>query len=265
VIEDYQAKRRRARVLQRGLLALGVFLALTSAVITYYFASRSPAVDDPVTVNTQVLVAKRDIPVRTVISAADVTAVQTNSAVVPAGSLREPGEAVGRVATQPIAMNEIIHSSRFTDSASTGFAIFPEGQQPSGTSPDFRAMSLNVPDAQAVGGTVRAGDRVDILFALVFAPLQFGTSALEQDFAARILAENVAVLAKDGGTIYTFRVEAAQAERIAAMQAAGATMHLLLRSGDDTRTPRASGAIYSSDAGRILRAIPTASPAPSPR
>ena len=263
MIEDYQAKRRRARVVQRSLLAVGLLLAVTSAVITYYVASRRPAVEGAATATTPVLVAKRDIPARTAISADDVMVVQTTAAVVPAGSLREPNEAIGKVATQGIASNEIITGSRFSDSPSTGYAIFPEGQRPAGTAPDFRAMSMHVPDAQAVGGTVRAGDHVDILFSLAFVPQQLGTAIpSELDYAARILAENVAILAKDATTLYTFRVDAAQAERIAAMHAAGAQLHLLLRSGDDTRAPRASGTIYSSEAGRIIRAIPTSSPAP---
>lgn len=263
MIEDYQAKRRRARVVQRSLLAFGFFLAIASAVLTYYFASRAPAVEGPATVDTPVLVARRDIPARTVVTADDVMVVQTTAGVVPAGSLRDPAEALGRIATQPIAQNEIIHASRFSVSATTGFAIFPEGQQPSGNAPDFRAMSLHVPDSHAVGGTVGAGDRVDILFSIAYVPDQIGIGVGSgQDYAARILAENVVVLAKDQGTLYTFRVEAAQAERIAAMSSSGAQLHLLLRRADDTRAPRASGAIYSSDAGRIIRSIPTASPAP---
>lgn len=265
MIEDYQAKRRRARILQRALLATGLIVAVASAALTYSVASRAPAADPgPAVPTTQVLVARRDIPVRTVLTAEDVHVVQAAASVVPAGALRQAGEAIGRVATQPIAANEIIHGSRFTDSVATNFAIFPAGEQPSGSSPDFRAMSLNIPDTHAVGGSVRAGDRVDILFALAFAPSQLGAGAtVEQDFAARILAENVAVLAKDeASSIYTFRVDAAQAERLASIQAAGGTIHLLLRAANDARAPRASGAIYSSEAGRIIRAIPTATPAP---
>ena len=266
MIEDYQAKRRRARVVQRSLLATGLVLALVSALLTYYFASRAPAADSGATVATaEVLVARRDIAVRTIVTADDVQVVRTTAGVVPAGALRQPGEAIGRVATQPIAASEIIHPSRFTDSVATNFAIFPAGEQPSGSTPDFRAMSLSIPNTHAVGGTVRAGDRVDILFALGFVPVQLTAGvSLDQDFAARILAENVAVLARDEvSSTYTFRVEAAQAERIAAIHAAGGTIHLLLRAATDTRAPRASGAIYSSEAGRIIRAIPTASPGPT--
>ena len=261
MIEDYQAKRRRARIVSRSLLAVGIFLAITSAVVTYFVASRTPASEVPAFVTTHVLVAARDIPVRTMITASDVKVVQTTAEVVPADALREPGAAIGRIATQPISTNEIIRADRFSADATTGFAIFPEGQRPTGSTPDFRAMSLSIGDANAVGGTVRAGDRVDILFSLAFAPEHLAVSTPPgTDFAARILAENVAVLARDTLTIYTFRVDAAQAERIAALQAAGAVLHLLLRSGDDTRAPRASGAIFSSEAGGIIRAIPTIRP-----
>lgn len=261
MIEDYQAKRRRARILSRSLLAFGVILAIGSGVVTYVIASRAPVQDEPAFVRRDVLVAARDIPVRTVITARDVRVVQTTADVIPVGALREPGAAIGRVATQPISMNEIIHIDRFGADATTGFAIFPEGQQPTGSTPDYRAMSLNVGDANAVGGTLRPGDRVDIVFSLAFVPQQLGLStSVESDFAGRIVAENVPVLARDITTIYTFRVDAAQAERILTMQAAGAIAHLLLRSGDDTRAPRASGAIFSSEAGGIIRAIPTIRP-----
>jgi pilus assembly protein CpaB len=260
LIEDYQPKRRRARLVARGLLVAGIGLAFVSAALTYVVATRAPAAEAPAPTGVDVLVATRDIAARTVIGPGDVRVARAAPEVVPAGALGQPEAAVGRVATAPIAKNEIVQAGRFAEGAGTGFAVFPVGIQPTGTAPDFRAMSLEIADANAVGGAVQPGDAVDVLFSIPFAPARLGTAAtVDTDFAARILAERVAVLARSG-TIYTVRLEAAQAERVAALQAAGATLHLLLRAGDDARAPRASGTVFSSEAGAIIRAIPTIAP-----
>lgn len=187
--------------------------------------------------------------------------------VLPESAIRDAAIVIGRVTTQPIAKNEVVLSAKFTapSGGGGGFAVYPEGQQPTGATPDYRAMSMSILDQHAVGGAVQPGDIVDILFSISYIPslLGAGTNAIDSDFAARILAERVTVLARDTTTIYTVRVDAAQAERIAAMQAAGATLHLLLRAGDDARAPRASGAIFTSEAGVIIRAIPTVRPSPT--
>lgn len=266
MIEDYQAKRRRARILSRGLLAAGIALAVLSAIVTYAIATRAPGPDGASIVTAQVLVASRDLSARTVVTANDVRLARVTAEVIPEGAIRDAAVVVGRITTQPIAKNEVVLAARFTAGGGGGFAVYPEGQQPTGTTPDYRAMSLLILEQHAVGGAVQPGDVVDILFSLAYLPsvLGTGTNAVETDFAARILAERVTVLAKDATTIYTVRVDAAQAERLAAMQAAGATLQLLLRAGDDMRVPRASGAVFTSEAGGLIRAIPTLRPSATP-
>lgn len=260
MIEDYTAKRRRARLVARALLLGGLALAVVSALVTYAIASRVPP-PDAASETVAVLVAARDLPARVAITAADVRVARAVAESVPAGALAEPGAAIGRITTQAIARNEIVVPARFSETGgSAPFAIYPAGQAPGGSTPDWRAMSLAILDAQAVGGAVQPGDTVDVLFSLTYIPASIGVSAAtDADYAGRILAERVTVLARKDN-IYTLRVDAAQAERMAAMLAASASVQLLLRSGDDTRAPRASGAIYSSEAGALLRAIPTVRP-----
>lgn len=261
VIEDYQAKRRRARIVSRSLLAVGVLLALVSAGVTYAIASRAPAPDASVETSA-VVVATRDVAARTVVTADDVRIARVPADVLPELAFRDTAVAIGRIATQPIAKNEILVPAKFAvGGGGGGFAVYPEGQRPTGTAPDYRAMSLSILDQNAVGGAVQPGDLVDIVFTIGYIPTALGTGPLDIDYAARIVAERIAVLAKDTTTIYTFRVDAAQGERITALLAAGAQLHLLLRAGDDARAPRASGAIFSSEAGGIIRAIPTLRPA----
>lgn len=264
MIEDYQAKRKRGRVVARALMGGGLLLAVASALLTFVYVSQlSETSTGPTIAMSEVLIADRDLPARTLIGAGDVKLVRTAADLIPAAALRSAESAIGSVTAVPIADGEVMLASKFSAVDGSGFSIFPAGQQPTGSSPDYRAMSLKVADANAVGGAVKPGDVVDVIFAFTYQPLQLAVpSAAEQDFAARILAERAVVLAR-AAEIYTVRVEAAQAERIAALQAGGTTMHLLLRAGDDVRVPRTAGAVYSSEAAEIIRAIPTA-PAPSP-
>jgi Flp pilus assembly protein CpaB len=271
VIEDYQAKRKRGRLVARALMGGGLFLAAASALLTFVYVSqlRDTSTAGPTIAMGEVLVAGRDLPSRTLIAAGDVVVVRTASELIPAPALRSAESAIGSLTSVPIYAGEVMLASKFAAVDAAGFSIFPAGQQPTASSPDYRAMSLKIADANAVGGVVQAGDVVDVIFAFTYQPLTFGVdSAAEQDFAARILAERTVVLAR-AADIYTLRVEAAQAERLAALQAGGTTMHLLLRAGDDRREPRAAGAVFSSAAGEVIRAIPTIpplrSPTPAPR
>jgi len=277
MIEDYQAKRRRSRRLSRLLLILGIILALVAGVTTYFYASFgggggiAPAAAQP---TETVVVATRDIAPRTTIVSDDLMVVRTVKDLVPPGALTSPDAAIGHLATVPIAKGEVLLPGKFQPIEGFGFSVFPAGQQPTGSAPEFRAMSISVPDAQAVGGAIQAGDIVDIVFSLSFEPPRVRPAASAApasaaptlpavpvtgpltDFAAKITYERVPVLAKVL-TTYTIRIEAGQAERIAAITSAGATIHLLLRAREDTRATTATGALYSVESSNLIRAIPT--------
>lgn len=264
MIEDYQTKRRRDRLVARGLLAGGVVLAVLAAIATYVFVSAERG-GGPLVARTSVLVAARDIAARTTIAPDDVKVVELEAAVIPAGALRVPADAVGRVATVPIATNEVVLAAKFVAAGGgTPFSVLPAGEVPSGTTPDWRAFSLTIADANAVGGALQSGDVVDVVVAVGFDAAQARPGAANQapDAVARTTAERVPILAR-AGTIYVLRVDAQQAERIAVLQTAGATIHLLLRAPGDARNTRARGALGSSEAAELIRGIPT--PAPGAR
>jgi hypothetical protein len=54
-------------------------------------------------------------------------------------------------------------------------------------------------------------------------------------------------------TTYTFRVDATTAERIAALQASGGALQLLLRAPGDARAAGTAGASFTAESQRILR------------
>jgi hypothetical protein len=62
----------------------------------------------------------------------------------------------------------------------------------------------------------------------------------------------VPVLAKTI-TVYTLRVDVTTAERIAALQASGGNLALLLRAPGDARSAGTGGASFSNEAQRIQR------------
>jgi Flp pilus assembly protein CpaB len=264
MIEDYQAKRRRTRRLSRLLLLLGFVLAALSAGATYLYATTN--VGRPVlpgTVQTVgVVVAARDIPPRTTLTAGDLKVVQTAPELAPANALRVPESAVGRLTTVPIANGEIMLPSKFQAAEGYSFSVFPAGQQPSGSAPEFRAMSISVPDTSAVAGAVQVGDLVDILFVVSFETRPVGapttasapTTTPSVEFAARIIYDRIPILARSAST-YTIRVDTVQAERISALLGMGANPQILLRAQDDTRAVRTSGALASSEVNTLFRSI----------
>ncbi|MBI3522295.1 MAG: Flp pilus assembly protein CpaB [Chloroflexi bacterium] len=258
MIEDYQAKRRRSRRLSRVLLVLGVVLAVLAGAGTYLYAVNGRVAEmAPPPPALAVVVAARDLPVRTTLAADDLKVVRTAPELAPPGALTSTEAAVGRITTVPMSNGEVVLPSKFTPGEGLGFSVFPAGQKPSGSAPDFRAMSISIPDAQAVGGSVQAGDIVDVVFAVALEPgrLTAGSPSASTDYAARITYERVPVLARTI-TSYTIRVEAAQAERIAALAISGAQINLLLRAQDDTRSAGTRGALFSVEVATLLRGIP---------
>ena len=126
--------------------------------------------------------------------------------------------------------------------------MFPAGTQPGGTAPRFRAVSLNVPDANAAGGNIQPGDRIDILLSWSAATADGKSS----DSLSRVAIDNVTVLAHSI-TIYTLRLDVDTAERLAALQGGGATIQLLLRAPADDRASGSSGASFTRETQRLSR------------
>jgi Flp pilus assembly protein CpaB len=236
----------RSRLLSRILLGLGVLIAVVAGAGTYFYAGaarNAPPTD--VTV-VDVLVAARDIQARSALGADDVKVVQLPRALAPANALHDASGTAGLVTTVALTANEPVLPTKLAQPGSEGhIAVLPPGATVS-TSPAYRAMSLSVPDANAAGGAIEAGDHVDILYTLAI------VDPTRSDFIGRIVLQDIPVLLK-GITTYTFRVDAATAERIAALQASGGTLQLLLRAPGDARAAGTAGASFTAESQRIIR------------
>jgi Flp pilus assembly protein CpaB len=239
--------RRRARL----ILIVGVALALVAGVGTFVYASGAKS-DQPVAVPTvAVLVAAREIPAKTTLTTADVKLQEFNLDAKPAAAMSDAGEALGKITVQSISVGEPILPSKFSDPKLPGFVVMPASfigpdGAPVVNSPNFRAMSITVPDQNAVGGTVLPGDIVDLVFTLQFDPqtkLRQPTPQQTTDFAAKIILERLPILARLTNT-YTIRVDALTAERIAYLQSSGGQIAFLLRAPKDERASGSTGATF---------------------
>lgn len=239
--------KRRARL----ILILGVVLAIFAGAGTFFYASSAQTAVAPVIPTTQVLVAAREIPAKTTLTAADLKVQEYNLDSKPAAALTAPEAAIGMVTVTPISVGEPILASKFSDPKNPVFVVIPasaltaDGAIKADT-PNFRAMSITVPDANAVGGIVAAGDVVDIMFTLNFDPVKFidkPKATQTADFSAKIILERVPVLARTLSS-YTIRVDALTAERLGYIQASGGQISFLLRAPKDERASGSTGTTF---------------------
>ncbi len=250
--------RRRARI----ILILGVLLALGAGAGTFFYASGAQtAAPPPAAPTVDVLVAARELPARTSISAADVKVAKVNADVAPPAGLKDPKDAIGKVLVTNVSTNEPLLASKFA-AAERAFTVFPAGEKVEAGSPNYRVMTIGVPDNFAVGGILVPGDNVDIMYVFAFDPaakLQLppgatgtgtggaaGTqSKIAADTVAKIILGPMAILSR-AGSVYTIRVDATLAERIAYIQAAGGQLQMLLRAPTDDRVITTTGATFAN-------------------
>lgn len=269
--------KRRARL----ILIFGVLLALVTGAVTYTFvAGAQTAAPAQAAPTVSIVVAARDIPARTALTAADLKLAKLDPAYAPPAAIKEPKEVIGKILVQPVYVGEPIISAKFAPTE-RAFTVFPPGVEVQPGSPAYRIMVISVPDNNAVGGIIVPGDNVDIMYVFAFDPcskLQIGTGAtagtacqtgtapvaggapattgaggstttpqspITSDTVAKIILGPVLILARNAAT-YTIRVDAALAERLAYIQSAGGTLQFLLRAPTDDRAAGTTGATFSS-------------------
>ena len=275
-------QRRRARL----FLILGVLIALGAGTFTFFYAQANQSASAPPPPPTvDILVAARELPARTALQPADVKVAKMNVDAAPpdpalrtltAAYIKDPKEALtGKILIQPVSIGEPIFPAKFA-SAERAFTVFPPGEAVQPGSPNYRIMTISVPDQNAVGGILVPGDNVDIMYVFQFDPcqkLQIGaggqspacvqtgtgtpsnpsisgqsqttSTKYTQDSVAKIILGPMQILARQTST-YTIRVDAALAERLAYIQAAGGTLQFLLRAPGDDRAVSTTGATFGA-------------------
>jgi len=129
---------------QRGLIALALAAGALAGILYYVGARR-----------TTVIVAARDLDATRPLVADDLAARELPSDAVPAGALGDPQVAVGRTPRAPLWQGQLVIAAALADLPATfhtGLAL-PAG---------MRAVAVPVSAAQAVGGALVPGARVDV-------------------------------------------------------------------------------------------------------
>jgi Flp pilus assembly protein CpaB len=214
---------------------------------------------------TDVVVAARDLPPRTALTAADVKVAKYPTDIAPVTAIAKAEDVVGKIVQQPIAAGEPILPGKFAAAGAVTFTVFPPNAQPAPNAPipagtpDYRVMAITVADASAVGGAIQVGDIVDLLYTFTFDPSKFFTGAPDpnrfSDFASKITLQNLPILARTGA-VYTIRTDAQTAEQISYMIASGGQLQFLLRAAQDQRTAVTQGGTFAPVYKRFGYPIP---------
>jgi len=245
-VED--RSRRRARL----VLIVGMLFALGAGVATFFYAQTQKSEAPAPIPTSQVVVAARDIPGKTQITPADIKLVKMNTDAVPTTAIQDSAQVVGRITLVSISAGEPILPSRLAGPNGAAFVVIPAeaigaNGAPNPGSPNYRAMSITVADAQAAGGAILPGDIVDVLYTITFTPDKYLVNPQPQrnsaDVSARIVLERVPILARTL-SVYVIRTDAATAERIGFLTASGGQLQLLLRGPKDDRATGTTGATF---------------------
>ena len=242
--------RRRARL----VLIVGLLFAVGAGATTFFVANTAKSEAPAAIPTSSIIVAAREIPAKTQITSSDLKLVKMNTEVVPPAALTRPEDAVGKITLVAISVGEPILPTKLGGANGTVFVVIPSdaletnGNIKVGT-PNYRAMSITVSDAQAAGGSIQPGDIVDVLFSFTFDPVKYfvnpNPTKNGPDVSVKIVLERVPILARTAA-VYTIRTDATTAERIGYIQSAGGTMQLLLRGPRDDRATGTTGATFKS-------------------
>jgi Flp pilus assembly protein CpaB len=172
-------------------IGIAVALAAVAALLTSFYVTNYKRHVQRGEDHVTVLVAKHDIPAGTAGSdvAGDLSATEVPRRSVVPGAISSPDEIKDKVASQQTFAGEQITTSRFSPVAETGV----QGQL-KGT---MRAFQIEGDGNQTLSGTLKDGDRVDIVATFNYKWVDFhGGKASTSDTltASRVVLRDIKVL-----------------------------------------------------------------------
>jgi pilus assembly protein CpaB len=243
------------------VLAFSLLVASAASLLVLRQVQRTPVREVEVR-NYQVAVAARDLPMGTLLAAADVKLVAWPASNPVAGAFSTTEEVVNRGLVAGVVANEPLTGSKVA-AREAGAGLPPI------ITPGMRAVSVKVDDVVGVAGFVVPGTRVDVVV----------TINQQQQSVARVVVANIQVLAagtkidqqqaRDGrpvpATVVTLLVTPEQAERISLASSVG-RITLALRNPLDTAATETAGTRVSALLGRPEEPPPAAAvPRAQPR
>lgn len=170
-------------------ISIAIALALVAALLTSFYVANYQSNVRKDEANVSVFVAKKDIPAG--ISGNDIArkgmlvkSEVARRSVVP-GSISNPTQLEGLVTTQPIYAGEQVATRRFATPSERGIAAQLKGT--------MRAIQLPGDQHQLLGGTLKTGDRVDVVASIKVNPER-------EIYATRIILRDIEVLKASGAT-----------------------------------------------------------------
>ena len=152
-------------------LAAGLLVALVAGFVAFVTLSRAttlPASQTSAnviqTADVQVVVASRQIDVRSVLTKDDVNTIKLPVSAVPEGAIREPDDAIGQITMVDLFPGEILLAQRLVDPNVTS----GDGKKALVVADDEVLMAFPANDLMSRTGVLKAGDQVDLLFSLKF-------------------------------------------------------------------------------------------------
>lgn len=179
-----------------ALAGLVAFIALRNAI---------PAAPDEATGQTgqlvQVVVADRDIPIRTLLTAEDIALREIPVASSPQGAVQTLEDAIGKLTLTDLVAGEILLAQRLVDPN----VVSGDGRIALVLSEGEVLMAFPANDLMSESRVLKPGDHVDILFSLdvpVDRGLGAGAGTDEEQFTVNLL-QNLVIAAIVGGETTT--------------------------------------------------------------
>ena len=232
----------------RWIVIIGVVLALAAGGAAFFLINQAQQEAGQAGLQkVAVVVAAQTIPARKIIEATDVTVReipidQTNEQ----GIASTPDKVIGRVPAVAILQGQMVLTNLLASSTEGGqFTVLGPEESVGPDSPEWRAVSMTVPDDRAVGGLLTPNQTVDVFVTAAVNVLTdsqngIGKEGYYTDKSTKLSYQDMLILAKSG-TYYILKAPLDVAEEISHLQASGAaSFSLALRPDTDTRLVDAS-------------------------
>jgi Flp pilus assembly protein CpaB len=235
-------------------IAVGLVIALIVGGVVFV-ALRFSGVTQPEQAQVRsVVVAVRDIAGRKPIEDGDVAVRTVTADPTNEAAFSRIDEVLGRISGVSISSGQMV-TRNLLASATSGqsYSILQPGEKFDPSGPDWRAVSLTVPDDRAVAGTLQTGQTVDLVVTMAMNP-ELGQPAgqaaqTRASFvpgpATKVTLQSVVILARNG-SIYIVRTDLKTAEKIIELTAAGGQFSFVLRAVEDNRTAQTPGSTIDS-------------------
>lgn len=139
------------------ILAISVVAGLLAALLSVSFLKG-------VARSTTVMVATREIPAFTPLTADMFRPEQLPSSAVPADAVKDASTLTGRYAKTLILPGTVVRQGHLATASGNTGALSAQLAEAGATG--MRAMAIPFDNATGVGGTIQAGDRIDVIAAV---------------------------------------------------------------------------------------------------